>query len=189
MRHPHLKQTGAPREHGFTLLEVLLAFAILSVVTTLMSQIISFNVEKAVSAIDQREMRELADTVFGKILFEQTEHRDGDEGSIAVDYGKWAGLPQERADRYEIYRWRLVKREMMAAGQSGDEDDSEDIFGEEDEDEEETSSDPGAGGEQRPGVKLIKFTMVVFRRDQPDEALITLTRYLKPPDFGDAAGN
>ena len=31
--------------------------------------------------------------------------------------------------------------------------------------------------------KLLKFTLRVFRTDTPGEALITLTRYLRPPDL------
>ena len=77
------KRTNSSTERGFTLLEVMCAFAILSGIMTIVTMIFSQNIDKAIYAIDQREMRELADTVFGKILFEQSEHRDGDEGSIA----------------------------------------------------------------------------------------------------------
>ncbi|MDA1194106.1 MAG: prepilin-type N-terminal cleavage/methylation domain-containing protein [Planctomycetota bacterium] len=171
--------------NGFTLLEVMLAFAILAILTGGMAQIIHSNMVVASDTIDQRELRELADTVFGKILFEQTEHRDGEEGSIAVDYGQWAGLAQERADRYESYRWRLRKTEMVAAGSSGSDDDGENLF-ESDDDEEESSSSssqPGAGAENKASIKLIRFTMIVYRDGRSEESLITLTRFLPPPEF------
>lgn len=182
--------TPTERARGFTLMEVMFAFAILAVVTALMSEMIHHNMEKASAAIDQRELRELADTLFGKILFEQADHRDGDEGSIAVDYGQWAGLPQERADRYSIYRWRLRKTEMVAAGQTDPSDDAEGLFGADDEDEEESSSS-GSGSSvsdaDKGNVKLMRFTLTVYREDEPDNALIVLTRFLPPPEYADGA--
>lgn len=182
-----MSNTIHPRsaQRGFTLLEVLLAFAILSIVTTLMTEIISANMEKAADAIDKRELREIADTIFGKILFEQTEHRDGEEGSISVDYGQWANLPQERADRFDMYRWRLKKIETVAAGETEGADDSEQLFGASgDEDETSSSSSSGTDGEQSAAaVKLIRFTLSVYHQERPDEALVTLTRYLPPPEF------
>ena len=173
---------------GFTLLEVMLAFAILAVVTAAMAQMIHNNMEKAAAAIDQREMRELADTLFGKILFEQADHRDGDEGSISVDYGQWAGLPQERADRYSMYRWRLRKTEMVAAGSSDPSDDEENLFGNDD-DEDESSSGGSSGSSvsdaDKGNVKLIRFTLSVYHEEEPDNALIVLTRFLPPPEYAD----
>ncbi len=176
--------TRRPSEAGFTLLEVLLAFAILSIVTTLMTSIISENMEKAADAIDKRELREIADTIFGRILFEQTEHRNGDEGSVSVDYGQWAGLDQSRADRYSMYRWRLEKEEMVAAGTAEESDDAENLFGDKG-DEEETSSAPtGEEGQQEAAsIRLIRFTLTVYHQEQPNEPLATLTRYLPPPEF------
>ena len=166
------------------MLEVLLAFAILATVTTLMTEIISQNMEKAADAIDKRELREIADTLFGKILFEQTEHRDGAEGSISVDYGQWANLPQERRDRYSMYRWRLRKTEMVAAGQVDEAGDAENLFGDQAEDEEETSSTPGSTDEEaKQSIKLIRFTLSIYHQEQPGEMLVTLSRFLPPPEF------
>jgi len=179
----------ASQQSGFTLLEVLLAFAILAIITTLMTQIVSSNMEKAADAIDQRELREIADTLFGRILFEQTEHRDGDEGSIAVDYGQWAGLSQSRADRYSMYRWRLKKTEMVAAGASDESEDTESLTGDgsgSGSGSEESSSSTGATGEgeqNKVAVKLMRFTLTIFRQSDPDKPLATLTRFLPPPDF------
>lgn len=184
--HTPYARTATTR--GFTLLEVMLAFAILALITGAMAQMIHENMAKASAAIDQRELRELADTLFGKILFEQADHRDGDEGSIAVDYGQWAGLPQERADRYAVYRWRLKKTEMVAAGATDPNDDEENLFGS-DSDEGESSSDSSSGSSvseaDKGNVKLIRFTLTVFREDEPDEALIVLTRFLPPPEYAD----
>ncbi len=180
----------ARSERGFTLLEVLLAFAILSILTALLTETVAKNVQKAADAIDKRELREIADTIFGKILFEQTEHRDGDEGSIAVDYGQWANLDQARADRYSMYRWRLKKTELVAAGTSEDADDSENLFGDPSDDE--TSSSGTETNEEeksKAAVKLMRFTLTVYRQSEPGEALATLTRYLPPPDFEGTGGS
>ena len=177
---------------GFTLLEVMFAFAILAILTGAMAQMIHNNMEKAAAAIDQRELRELADTLFGKILFEQADHRDGDEGSIAVDYGQWAGLPQERADRYAIYRWRLRKTEMVAAGTTDPDGDEENIFGDDNKDEEESSTGSGSGSgssvneADKASVKLVRFTLTIYREDDPDGSLIVLTRFLPPPEYENA---
>lgn len=180
------------RQHGFTLLEVMVSFAILAVVTTMMTLSISANMEKAADAIDQRELREIADTMFGKILFEQTEHRDGDTGSIAEEYGrKFAGLPQARADRYSMYGWRLKKTEVLAAGQAAKGEDTESLFGDASDDETtSTGSSSGTPTEQQSqgSVKLVRFTLTIYHQDNPDAALATLTRYLPPPDFQAGTG-
>ena len=167
---------------GFTLLEVMCAFAILSTTLVLITGSFAQNIEKAIYAIDQREMRELADTVFGKILFEQQKHRDGDSGSMAVMYGEWAHLPQDRADRYREFHYSLSKKEYVAAGATDPNSDAETLFG--DKDDEETQAGGQASEEAKSGsIMLVKFTMKVFRQDKPDEALIVLTRYLRPPDI------
>lgn len=183
--HASPPQPHTSTQAGFTLLEVMFAFAILAILTGAMAQMIHNNMEKAGAAIDQRELRELADTLFGKILFEQADHRDGDEGSIAVDYGQWAGLPQERADRYSIYRWRLKKTEMVAAGTTDPNDDAEGLFGDDSDDEEDSSSSSGSSvnDADKGNVKLMRFTLSVFREDDPDQPLIVLSRFLPPPEY------
>jgi prepilin-type N-terminal cleavage/methylation domain-containing protein len=181
---PHAPPHRRSAQRGFTLLEVLLSFAILAVVTTIMTQIVSENMEKAASAIDKRELREIADTIFGKILFEQTDHRDGAEGSISVDYGQWAHLPQARADRYSMYRWRLKKTEVIAAGETDAKTDAEKMFGD-DSTSEETSSTPANKADEpsKGSIRLIRFTLTVYHQEEPNTPLATLTRYLPPPEF------
>ena len=173
------------RQAGFTLLEVMCAFTILAGVISVMVVIWSNNIDTAIWAIDKREMREVADTVFGKILFEQQEHRHGDEGSLAVIYGQWARLPAHRADRYRDYHYSLTKQDYVAAGIADPEDDAESLREEVDdeEDDEEISDEEAAKG----NVKLVKFTMTVFRLEERDSPLITLTRYLRPPAIEDSS--
>lgn len=174
---------GGPQRSGFTLLEVMCAFTILAMVISVMVVIWSSNIDTAIWAIDKREMREVADTIFGKILFEQQEHDDGKTDSLAVIYGQWAGLPQERADRWRDYYYVLRKQPFIAAGTKDPEDDAEPLFG--DESDEETSTTAGKEeGSAEGNVRLMKFTLTVYRQPDQDEPLITLTRYLRPPDLG-----
>jgi len=176
-------------QRGFTLLEVMCAFAILSVTLVIVTGSFAANIEKAIYAIDQREMRELADTVFGKILFEQQKHRDGDSGSMAVMYGEWAHLPQDRADRYREYHYSLSKKEYVAAGAADPNSEAENLFGDPSDDDDEVSTAPKADEENKAGnILLVKFTMRVYRQDNPNENLIVLTRYLRPPDLVGGAG-
>jgi prepilin-type N-terminal cleavage/methylation domain-containing protein len=173
------------RQRGFTLLEVMCAFAMLSLVISLMVTVWSKNIDTAIWAIDKREMREVADTIFGRILFEQQEHRDGDQNTLAIMYGQWAHLPQHRAERYEDYRYSLSKVEYIAAGASDTDDGTEVIGGTGSEDDTTTASEDTSDEDAAKGsVRLIKFTMKVFKTDEPDNPLITLTRFLRPPDIG-----
>jgi len=173
------------------MLEVMCAFTILALVISVMVVIWSKNIDTAIWAIDKREMREVADTIFGKILFEQQEHRNGDEGSLAVIYGQWAGLPPHRADRYRDYLYSLTKQDYIAAGAGDPEDDAETLFEDDDETDDETStggsssSSDDENAEAGASVRLVKFTLKVFRADERNEPLITLTRYLKPPNLGE----
>jgi len=107
-----------------------------------------------------------------------------------VDYGQWAGLSQSRADRYSIYRWRLKKTELVAAGDAGEGEDAESLLSDDGGSSESGTSTSGASGtddQNKAAVRLMRFTLTIFRQSKPDEALATLTRYLPPPDFQGAA--
>ena len=174
------------RQLGFTLLEVMCALAILGLTSGFTVVIWSESIEKAERAIDQRELREVADTLFGKIRFEGDEHNDGDSGLLDDAYGRWANLPQSKRDRYRIYRYSLSKKRVVAAGTAASSDsDAEDLFGGDDLDT--TSADDTTTGDDEDasaaGVELWKITLRIFHAQDPEEeALITLQTYQRPRD-------
>ena len=182
-----MKHTATQR--GFTLLELMCAFSILALVTSFITDIWAQSIEKAETAIDQRELREIADTVFGKILFEEQEHNDGDSDSLDNAYGLWAQLPQAKRDRYAIYRYVLEKKLTTVSGSSSD--DSESMFEGEDTEEENGGNSATEGeGEEEAAVELWRYTMHIYRTDEgEEEPLLTLQTYRKPSESALAESN
>lgn len=176
-------RTGLTTQAGFTLLEVMCAFSVLALVTTFMTEIWADGIEKAETAIDQREMREIADTVFGKILFEEQEHSDGQEDTLDNAYGRWAQLPPAKRDRYRDYRYVLEKKLTTVSGSGSEDGDAENMFANEDDDSSSSSlSTEDEEGEGAAGVELWRYTMRIFHKDSGDEPLITLQTYRKPSE-------
>ncbi|MGE0229933.1 MAG: type II secretion system protein [Dehalococcoidia bacterium] len=180
---------------GFTLLEVMCAFAILAIVSAFMVVLWTQSLDKAGTAIDRREMREIADSFFSRVLYEDTEHRDGDSGTMDIAYGQWADLPQARRDRYRDYRYVLEKRLVTAAGTTSTDSEAEPLFDTTRDDTSESTSgttggttgDPAEEGEAAGGTNLWRVTLKIFRVDDPqgeESPLITLQTYRRPADTG-----
>lgn len=178
---------------GFTLLEVMCAFAILAIVSAFMVVLWTQSLDKAGTAIDRREMREIADSFFSRVLYEDTEHRDGDSGTMDIAYGQWADLPQARRDRYRDYRYVLEKRLVTAAGTSSTDSDAEPLFdsSRDGTDDRGTTSTTGGTsseeGDAAGGTNLWRVTLKIFRLDDPqgeENPLITLQTYRRPADTG-----
>lgn len=180
---------------GFTLLEVMCAFAILAIVSAFMVVLWTQSLDKAGTAIDRREMREIADSFFSRVLYEDTEHRDGDSGTMDIAYGQWADLPQARRDRYRDYRYVLEKRLVTAAGTSSTDSDAEPLFdssrdGTESRGSTSTTTTGGTTSEEGDaagGTNLWRVTLKIFRLDDPqgeENPLITLQTYRRPADTG-----
>ena len=168
---------------GFTLLEVMCAFMVLAVVMVFVSINHHQSMETATYAIDQRDLREVADTIFRRILYEPQKHDDGNSGSLDGDiYGGWAKLPSNVRDRYAIYSYELSKKAQTAAGTPDDDGEAEAIFGDEEADDQPADDGEPAEDEQ-PGVKLVKITLRIYRTDEPGgEPLITLQRFMRPAE-------
>src|SRR5262245_49976397 len=89
-------------ERGFTLLEVMCAFAILVLITGTMTISQHQAIEEGRSAVDLRELREAADTVFRRVLYEDgtPTWRDGQTGTLDYYYGDFAQLRGMERDRW-----------------------------------------------------------------------------------------
>jgi prepilin-type N-terminal cleavage/methylation domain-containing protein len=103
---------------GFTLLEVMVAFSILAIVMTALSTVHVQAVKKGGLAVDYREAREGADTVFRRITYEidKPDWPDGTNFTFDIEYGEYVGLPTHERDRWRAFRGVLRKQRRMAAG-------------------------------------------------------------------------
>lgn len=164
-------------ERGFTLLEVLCAFAILATLTGMLTVNFVQNVEKGVTALSHRELREAADTIFRKIIYEWEEYEDGAESTLDEIYGEFARLKGWQRDRWAIYRYQLEKKERTVVGMAEDSDDA--LFESQTGDEESSSAE---GGETDvPGIKLVRIKLEIFRTDEAQkQALLTLVTWVDP---------
>jgi prepilin-type N-terminal cleavage/methylation domain-containing protein len=171
---------------GFTLLEALCAFAILAAVTGMITQDFVNNAQKGATALSHRELREAADTIFRKMIYEWEEYKDGDSRTLDEEYGEFADLRGMQRDRWAEYRYELEKKPQSVVGASIDGEES--LFGE---DVESTTVSPiestetgagesGAAG-QAGGVELVRMTLMIYRREEDAETpLLTLTTWIDP---------
>lgn len=106
------------RARGFTLLEVMCAFAILTLMTGTITVICHDAVETGMRAVDLRELREAADTVFRVALYEDgnSKWQDGQTGTLDYYYGEFAHLRGAAKDRWKAYAMEYHRRAKTAAG-------------------------------------------------------------------------
>ena len=117
---PQHRLPGCPlRERGFTLLEVMCALAILSMVTALIGEMCHTAYEQGSTATDLRDLREAADTVFRRLAYEDGRHADGLRASLDDFYAGWAELPSQERDRWRPYIMEFRRRPRTAAGEAG----------------------------------------------------------------------
>ena len=180
-------------QRGFTLLEAICAFLILALITAQVSQIFWNNVRKGAKALSHRELREAADTIFRKMIYEWELYKDGDSRTLDEEYAEFADLEGMQRDRWAEYRYDLEKKRQSVVGSSIDGEDT--LFGEESsvmdsgtETESETGSEgeapaEAAGGESgdETGIELIRMTLKLYRTEQEsDEPILTLTTWIDP---------
>ena len=162
--------------HGFTLLEVLCAFAILAAVTGLLTRIFVQNVDQGTDALARRELREAADTIFRKIIYEHTEYNDGDSRSLDEEYGEFARLKGFQRDRWSIYTMTLEKKPQTVAGYDPSGEDG--LFGGGDTDDTDAT---GSESETTEGFRLTRLTLKIFRTDDfGEQPLLTLSTWIDP---------
>jgi prepilin-type N-terminal cleavage/methylation domain-containing protein len=169
--------------NGFTLLEVMCAFAILAMVTGILTVQYFQAVDRGTRALHLRELREAADTVFRKIIYEEQNQNDGDSKTLDVSYAEWAGMKSgAMRDRWRAYRYELRKERMTAAGSPDSSTGEESIFGSRTtESGRETSRrDEATSGETDvPGLALWRMTVRFFHTDEgSDEPLLVLRTYI-----------
>lgn len=185
------------RQAGFTLLEVMCAAAILAVMTGFITRVWFQSAEQGSSAVDLRELREAADTVFRRLCYEDGRHPDGLRDTLDNFYAGWADLRSSNRDRWSIYGMEYRRQARTAAGSEAT--DATSLFGEGSGSRRGSSGSSGTGtsgtgtsgtgtsgtggsgseGEKEDtGVKLWQVTLRIFLVDTPDEALITLQTFL-----------
>ncbi len=110
------RPTSSRVSRGFTLLELVIAFAILSIVIVSAVEVQASSVTRAAKARDLRELRILADTVFRRIVYEDWKWQDGMRGTADEWYADFAGFSESAKHRWKVYRLELHKRKGMVAG-------------------------------------------------------------------------
>lgn len=102
---------------GFTLLELMFAFAILAVVMAGLAGAETSSRAKAQKAVELRELRVMADTVFRRIVYEHGRWEDGQRGQADEWYADFAMIPPgPLRERWKQYRLELRKRKGLIAG-------------------------------------------------------------------------
>ena len=182
--------SGLRREGGFTLLEVLCAFAILVATAGLLTRTFVQNVDQGTDALARRELREAADTIFRKIIYEHPEYDDGDTRTLDEEYGEFARLKGWARDRWAIYTMVLEKKAQTVAGYDPSGEDP--LFGEVNTGNRSTgtgtSTDTGTGSATTPpadgeaaGFRLTRLTLKIYRTDDYEqEPLFTLSTWIDP---------
>jgi prepilin-type N-terminal cleavage/methylation domain-containing protein len=176
--------TAAGRaSRGFTLLEVMCAFAILAMVTSFLTQSFHENFEKAERAIARREVREAGDTIFRRILYELQEHQDGKTGSLEEFYAGWCRFKGHARERWRDYSFELSKKVKVAAGSAGENDDAEPLFSSSNDDDDESDPDPTAPtGADGTAINVVLTEVTVhIRLVGQEEPVMTLTTLLRTP--------
>ena len=110
----HIRRVRGSR--GFSLLEVLIAFAILAITLALMTESQVHAVNLGAKALDLRDVRSAADTVFRKFIYEIGSVNDGDSAGLDTWYAEYIGLRGQQRDRWAVYRGVVHKQRGIAAG-------------------------------------------------------------------------
>jgi prepilin-type N-terminal cleavage/methylation domain-containing protein len=191
---------------GFTLLEVMCAFAILAMITSMITQTCHTAFEKGTRARDLRALREAADTVFRRLCYEDGLHTDGMRSSLDTFYAEWAELPSVERDRWEPYVLEFRRRPRTAAGEPGES--GAEPLGDSDTGSGRGPTSTGTSGtgtsgtgtsgtgtsgskseDEATGVELMQLTLTIFHEDDPNEPLITLQTLLPPQGDGTTTGS
>lgn len=115
--HPRPTSPARRAARGFTLLELVFAFAILALALVGLMESQAKSMDKSVKTLELRDLRVMADTVFRRIVYEIGEWNDGQRGDAAEWYADFAQVPPgPQRDRWKRYRLELRKRKGLVAG-------------------------------------------------------------------------
>lgn len=200
---PQRPLTGrARRAQGFTLLEVMCALAILSMLTAMIGEMCHTAYEQGSTATDLRDLREAADTVFRRLAYEDGRHADGLRASLEDFYAGWAELPSIERDRWRPFIMEFHRRPRTAAGDAGASG-AEPVGGGGSAGRGSSgrggsgtggtgTGGTGTGGtgsttsedEETPGVELMQLTLKIWHEDEPNKPLIVLQTFITPQGDG-----
>jgi prepilin-type N-terminal cleavage/methylation domain-containing protein len=143
------------RQHGFTLLEVLVAGAIFTFVAAAAAQITTNSDYLASTAIRARELRMLAERKLGEVMaFEEYYDQDNREGRFDAY--------EEYKDRFADWTWQVEIRDVTVFGISTQED-AQYLFGQPTDDEKAAQSQPQGGQTGQPGQPAKKGELQQLR--------------------------
>jgi prepilin-type N-terminal cleavage/methylation domain-containing protein len=143
------------RQHGFTLLEVLVATAIFGFVAVAAGQITANSDWIASTAIRARELRMLAERKLGEVMtFEEYYDRENGEGHFD-------GY-EEYKDRFANWTWQVEIRDVTVFGISSDEG-AQYLFGQPTDEEKAAQTQPPGGQSGQPGQPVKKGELQQLR--------------------------
>lgn len=111
------RRPGTAAARGFTLIELIFAFAILAIAMTGLMESQAKSMDKGMRTLELRDLRVMADTVFRRIVYEQSKWDDGQRGDAAEWYADFAQIPPgPLRERWKMYRLELRKKKGLVAG-------------------------------------------------------------------------
>ena len=156
----------------------MLAFAIITMMVTAVTESWNTGMQKAGRAIAKRELREAADTLFRRILYEKDAFRGGNTGSLETAYAEWTKMSGPEAERWDAYRYELSRPVELAAGAG--EEGEESVFGDDNDDDDDDDNVNSSGstedGENAP-IRVRRIVLKIFDIEDNETPLIVLATY------------
>jgi hypothetical protein len=182
------------------------ALAILGLMTGTITVMCYEAREKGIDAMNLRELREAADTVFRRVLYEDGNQRmwtDGQTGTLDYYYGDFAQLRGPARDRWQSYGMEYHRKARTVAG-SAPSTQSEPLFGAGigtsgsrtrttgtgttgtgTTGSGTTGTGTGTDGESSSSEMVWQITLTFYRVDDRENPLLTLQTFL-PPQVSEA---